>query len=282
MAILDRVKARGANRLANRLLAELRQMFGFAVIREIVAADPTAGVEKKHVGGREETRDRVLSEAEIRSLPGVLEKSGLQKATQHVIWALMATSARIGELAKARRADIDLDAGTWCIPPEHSKNADAHVVFLSDFAKEHMRALLTLSDSDEWLLPVRQREGQPRQHINPKSITKQVGDRQLAHYDRDAHAKRSANEHALELPGGLWVPHDLRRTSATLMQSLGVLPAVIEQCLNHREQNKVKRTYQTYRYEPEMREAWRLLGERLALFTRTDAGNVVVLAARQS
>lgn len=36
MRVLDAVKARGAARLANRQLAELRQMFGFGLVREIV------------------------------------------------------------------------------------------------------------------------------------------------------------------------------------------------------------------------------------------------------
>ena len=71
----------------------------------------------------------------------------------------------------------------------------------------------------------------------------------------------------LVLPGGRWTPHDLRRTGATIMVSLGVLPEVAERCLNHTEENKVKRIYQRHSYEVEMREAWRLLGERLTLLT---------------
>jgi hypothetical protein len=62
-----------------------------------------------------------------------------------------------------------------------------------------------------------------------------------------------------------------------MMVQLGVLPEVAERCLNHTEQNKVKRIYQRHSYENEMREAWRLLGERLELLTRTDAGNVITL-----
>ena len=62
------------------------------------------------------------------------------------------------------------------------------------------------------------------------------------------------------------------------MVALGVLPEVAERCLNHTEQNRVKRTYQRHSYEREMREAWRLLGKRLELLTRTKAGNVVTLA----
>ena len=66
------------------------------------------------------------------------------------------------------------------------------------------------------------------------------------------------------------------------MQSLGVTPEVIERVLNHTEPDKLKRTYQTYDYAKEKREAWRLLGERLALLTRDDAANVVPINGRKS
>lgn len=43
------------------------------------------------------------------------------------------------------------------------------------------------------------------------------------------------------------------------------------------DESRVKRTYQRHSYEAEKRDAWRLLGERLDLLTRPDAGNVVLL-----
>ncbi len=73
------------------------------------------------------------------------------------------------------------------------------------------------------------------------------------------------------LSNGDWTPHDLRRTGATFMQSLGVGPGIIERVLNHTEPNKLKRTYQTYAYGKEMREAWRLLGDKLALLVPANA-----------
>lgn len=45
------------------------------------------------------------------------------------------------------------------------------------------------------------------------------------------------------------------------MTSLGVLPEVAEGCLNHTEENKIKRIYQRYGYELEMKQAWEKLGE---------------------
>jgi len=49
------------------------------------------------------------------------------------------------------------------------------------------------------------------------------------------------------------------------MAELGALPDVVEKCLNHTEVAKVKRIYQRAQYEGPMREAWKLLGTRLAL-----------------
>lgn len=71
---------------------------------------------------------------------------------------------------------------------------------------------------------------------------------------------------SLLLPRGKWTPHDLRRTGATQMVASGILPEVAERCLNHTEQDRVKRTYQRHSYEVEMKAAWQLLGEKLQQF----------------
>lgn len=62
IAVLDGILARGANCLANRTLSELRQMFGFGLVRDIVKTDPTHRIIKADIGGQEVERDRVLDE----------------------------------------------------------------------------------------------------------------------------------------------------------------------------------------------------------------------------
>ena len=57
----------------------------------------------------------------------------------------------------------------------------------------------------------------------------------------------------------------------------GVIPEVAERCLNHIEENKVKRIYQRHSYEPEMREAWQRLGQRLDILVNQDENKVVTL-----
>ena len=59
-------------------------------------------------------------------------------------------------------------------------------------------------------------------HVSVKTVTKQVGDRQMRFKTRKLLAHRR-NDDSLVLAGGSrgeWTPHDLRRTAATMMQSL--------------------------------------------------------------
>jgi integrase len=135
-----------------------------------------------------------------------------------------------------------------------------------------LRELRQLSGDSAWCLP----RDDDTDHVCIKSATKQVRDRQLSAQGRTPMKNRSKRGDALLLSGGDWVPHDLRRTGATIMQSLGVIPDVVERCLNHVEPNKLRRTYQTYDYANEKREAWRLLGDRLTLILNS-VSNVVLL-----
>lgn len=55
-----------------------------------------------------------------------------------------------------------------------------------------------------------------------------------------------------------------------MITALGVIPEVAERCLNHTEENKVKRIYQRHNYSNEMREAWQRLGEKLSKLVATE------------
>jgi integrase len=108
--------------------------------------------------------------------------------------------------------------------------------------------------------------------VSSKTVTKQLGDRQRS-AEQSIIGGRSINSKALLLPAGKWTPHDLRRTGATMMTAIGVLPEVAERCLNHLDENKIKRTYQRHRYQMEMADAWRRLGNHLdALVSVKDCG----------
>lgn len=258
---LDKVTERGARIVARNLLGDLRQMFGFAIKRGYVENDPTSHLKRDDFGKKTE-RERVLSESEIKLLTTQLPQAGMWEASVSAIWIMLSTCCRVGEITAAQLDHVDLDARTWRIPAENSKNAKEHLIFLSDFALEHFRSLKTRAERLEsnWLCPAKNKSKE--NHVCPKSLAKQIGDRQRG--DKAPMQGRSPLTSALLLPGGRWTPHDLRRTGATMMGSLGVRPDVIEKCLNHVEQNRLVRIYQRQELRDEQREAWSLLGTHLS------------------
>jgi hypothetical protein len=61
------------------------------------------------------------------------------------------------------------------------------------------------------------------------------------------------------------------------MRAPGVMGEMIEHRLNHVEQNKLKGIYQRHELKGEQRDAWRRLGDRLALLVSSGSQEKVVI-----
>lgn len=251
--VIDRILERDARRTANMLLSLMRQMFRHGLGRGIVETDPTLALSKKQAGGKETPSDRNLSLDEIRELSAKLLSSGLHAKTQAVIWLLLATGARIGELLKARWDDIDEETNIWTIPAENSKNGRVHLVHLSAFALLQLKALSEYKDGP-FLLSGRD----PDAHLSDKTVSKAIRDR----IRKVPLKNRTTRSGTLLLSGGEWSPHDLRRTMASRMGDLGIEPHVIERCLNHIQQGIVG-VYQRQEYMESRRTAFEQWGHKL-------------------
>jgi integrase len=253
--LLDTVVERGAPIIARNLLSTLRQMFLFAIKRELVEVDPTAILKRDDYGKKIE-RSRVFTESEITELTNKISSANLKISTQLAIWIMLSTCSRVGEISRAKWEDIDFMAKTWRIPPNNSKNGKEHTIFLSEYSLTLFEKLRSTHSETQWCFPA---ENKKNQHVCVKSISKQIHDRQRLVPLKN----RSKATGTLLLKGGSWTPHDLRRTGATIMGRLGTRPDVIEKCLNHAEQNKLVRIYQRQELIEEQREAWSALGSWL-------------------
>ncbi|MES2362388.1 MAG: tyrosine-type recombinase/integrase [Pseudomonadota bacterium] len=256
--IVDTMMLRDVVRMTKRVLSDLRQMFGFALDRDLITTDPTARIRKASIG-KDVERDRVLSEREVTLLIAKLPDSGLAFTSRAALLIQLSTLTRIGEVVAARWEDVDFELRRWTLP--ETKNGKSHKVWLSDFALRQFVSLRAVTGATEWMFPNSKIDGP----LNSKTTTKQVADRQR---DGTPMSNRTQQTDALMLPGGHWRPHDLRRTGASIMAELGALPDIIERCLNHTEENKMKRIYQRAAYEGPMQDAWRLWGERLDLLSQ--------------
>lgn len=254
-------------RTAERLLADVKQMLRWAEMRMpwrrlLVEGNPAALVERHQVlphnyqGG---VRNRVLAPEEIRELAELFNAGVLQKTSQIALWLSLSTMCRIGELLKARWDDVDFSNAEWLVPAENTKTGVPWYVYLSDFALWQFKRLNKLTGHSEWCFPARRGPG----HVCVKSVTKQVGDRQIKFKNRKK-LKGRRNDNSLVLPNGEWTPHDLRRTGATMMQGLGVPLDIIDRCQNHvLSGSQVRRHYLHHDYKDEKTDAWARLGAEI-------------------
>lgn len=77
--------------------------------------------------------------------------------------------------------------------------------------------------------------------LGKQLLGKQLSDRQRIPERRLQ--RRTKATSAMLLPSGRWTAHDLRRAAATLMASLGIGGDVVNECLNHIIERRVRRTH---------------------------------------
>lgn len=229
VALLDAVVDAGAPVSANRVLAVTRKMFNFAISRDLLEASPCAQVKPPT---KERSRDRTLKPDEIFTLWNRLDDCSMSRGTHIAIKLLILTAQRSGEVVRAPWSEFDLDAGWWTVEADRSKNGKAHRVPLSQPVRQLLRQAKLIASHSQWVFP--------SPNANAPMTTAALG-RAL---------RRSANALGIEH----FVPHDLRRTAASGMASIGVDRLVISKILNHTDRS-VTAVYDQHSYDREKREA---------------------------
>jgi integrase len=255
---IDRAMVRAALReigkeappTANRALALVRHMLNIAVDDGILPASPLASMPSLF---KETSRDRVLSDDEIRTLWKTLAEAPLRRdiAVSHLpcaaIKLCLILGARVGDVAALDAAEIDTATRVWTIPAARFKGRRPHTLPLSDLAIETL-SLAFERPFGQWqghAFPNNKHAGQP---IDRMSITRAM--------------QRIAEAAGLNRA----TPHDLRRTMATLMVSerIGTSPHVVSAVLGHKaDGTKVTQTYNRHAYDMEKRAALRAWAELL-------------------
>jgi integrase len=202
--LLDHYVQSGRPSTANHVYRAVRKMFSWAVERDILVASPCAGIK---LPSPEQSRDRVLSDDEIRAVWQAANKLGGNFGA--LVKLLILTGQRRDEVAGMRWSEINLDARLWGIARERVKNNKPHDVPLIESVIAILTALPRIAGSDFVLTTTGK----------APSTSYSKGKRRL-----DA-----------LLPPDMqpWRLHDLRRTLASGMARLGVHLPVIEKILNH-------------------------------------------------
>lgn len=257
IALLDSIVDRGSPIAANRTLAVIRRMFGWALSRDIIPASPCVAVKAP---AKERRRDRVLNSDEIAAFWCALDdpKLPISASIRLALKFQLVTAQRKGEVIGAEWSEFDLRKGVWTIPAAKAKNGLPHRVPLSPLAISLLGELDERNAARErWLFPSPRR---PSEAITDKAID---------------HAMRRNRE---ALGTGDASPHDLRRTAASHMTSIGISRLVVSKILNHAELG-ITAVYDRHSYDAEKRAALTTWSARLEeiLGTRPEHNNVVRL-----
>jgi integrase len=155
-----------------------------------------------------------------------------------------------------RSGELDLDAGTWTLPKERSKNHRAHTFTLPTAAL----AIIGMVPRSE------------RDHLFGTRA-----DRGFTAWD---HGRAALDCH---LAGAVkpWRLHDIRRTVATKMADIGIEPHIIEAVLNHYSGHRAgpAGVYNRSAYERAVKAALARWSEHVLALVEGRASNVVALHA---
>jgi integrase len=254
--LLDGIVDRGAPVVANRTLAVLRRLCNWAIERGLIDVSPC---DKIKPPAAEESRDRVLSDDEIRLAWNAFERVGWPFGPLAKL--LLLTGARRDEIAQARWSEVDIEARTWTI----ARNGVAHEIPLSDAALDIIKSLPRIGDrKDAFLFST-----SGRTPVSGFSNAKEAIDRAIVE-------ARGADVEAI--PN--WVFHDLRRSAASGMAGIGIAPHVVEAALGHRSGTikGVAAVYNRYSYNVEKRAALDAWSRRLdSIISGVTGDNVVEL-----
>lgn len=234
-AILDQLTRKERPAAAIRALAVIRKFFNWCVERGVLEQNPCAGIKPPATSN---SRTRVLDERELAAVWGAASET--EYPFGPIVRLLILTAQRRHEVTEMRWSEINFDKALWSIPPTRTKNGRAQIVPLTP-------AAINLLSS----LP----------HIGDGYVFPALGRRETAF------SGFSKSKGRLEDLSGVagWSLHDLRRTAATGMASLGVAPHVIERILNHVSGSfgGVAGIYNRFGYLPEMRASLEQWSERV-------------------
>jgi integrase len=260
--VVDDLAVSSGKVAADRARTALSTLFGWAIDKGYLDANPTLNVRARATGG---SRERVLSEGELVEVWKACEEAGEFGAIARL---LMLTGQRRAEIGDLAWSEIDLGKRQIWLPERRTKNGRAHIVPLSD------EAMVILQDVPR---------GEARDLVFGRGAggfsgwAKAKADLE----GRIAAARDRAGIRKLMEP---WVLHDLRRSFVTHVSECGIAqPHVVEAIVNHISGAKagVAGVYNRASYLNEKRQALELWGAHVAALVEGRAGKIVPLRQSQ-
>ena len=224
VALLDKIEDDVSLYQANRVLAAVRKLFNWAMLRGLISVSPIVpGMAREG----EASRTRYLTLEELGTVWRAATRVGAPFGP--LFQFLLVTGQRRGEVANARWSSIDLERDRlWSLTPEETKAGRSHLVPLSDLAMDILRAQPLIGDPAVFVFTTN-----GRSPVSGFGKAKATIDAEIAKIMREEAVARGDDPAKIKL-FPQWRVHDLRRTVAThLEDALGVPPNIVGSVLNH-------------------------------------------------
>lgn len=255
--LLDGIADSGRVVTANRVRAYLNKFLSWCVERDIIDQSPAMGVKPV---AKEKSRDRVLSDGEIRWFWQACDREG--QPWGHLGKMLLLTGQRLGEVVNM--TDREVSGDLWHLTADRTKNGRAHDVPLSEAARDVLGAVERIKGGAGYVFTTTGESALQGYHKGRNHIAKRM-----------AEIARDEGVEPVDIPH--WTFHDLRRTAATGMARLGIPVRVTEAVLNHVSGTGggIVGVYQRHDYADEKRQALEAWSRRVLSLVEGRADNVV-------
>jgi integrase len=254
--MLDNIADTRGARTSDKVLATLGTAFKWHALRDDTFVSPIVpGMAR--LSFKELSRDRILSDDEIRSLWAALDTCQPQ-AYGRLLRALLLAGCRLSEMAELQGVEIDGDA--ILVPASRVKTKVAHAIPIT-------AALAPLLGSG------------PDYRFSTSGGATAISDFSRSKRRLDAAIAEQRARDGLPAMAA-WRLHDLRRTARSLMGRAGVPSDHAERVLGH-VMPGVRGIYDRHAYAAEKRAALEKLAALVESIINPPPANVVNLAARR-
>ncbi|MBB5400430.1 tyrosine-type recombinase/integrase [Paraburkholderia youngii] len=196
VAICERIKSRGAPKMALHTRNVVKRLYAYLIARQLATSNPAEVVPARSIATFD-SRTRVLSGAEIGFMLRTIDTSNIRRPLKLALHLLVLTMARKSDLIESRWAEFDLDNALWTIPAARLNAREDRIVRLPRQAVALLRELQRARTSETYVFPSVRGDDRP---IAKSTLNQAVK--------------------ALGLDVEHFVLHDFRRTASTHLRDM--------------------------------------------------------------
>ncbi|WP_368622952.1 tyrosine-type recombinase/integrase [Paraburkholderia sp. BR13444] len=196
VAICERIKSRGAPKMALHTRNVVKRLYAYLIARQLATSNPAEVVPARSIATFD-SRTRVLSGAEIGVMLRTIDTSNIRRPLKLALHLLVLTMARKSDLIESRWAEFDLDNALWTIPAARLNAREDRIVRLPRQAVARLRELQRARTSETYVFPSVRGDDRP---IAKSTLNQAVK--------------------ALGLDVEHFVLHDFRRTASTHLRDM--------------------------------------------------------------